>query len=150
MACTVIGLLTWRRIVTPMTVAHTVAMVAEEEMGVGHLVSKSLLLVAMPTASVESFHVPLPSCSSATVLTSTPAISADRYTCTYNPAHCSSCHLATIYMYLYCTSCRPCSLICQSYLELLIPHSVQLSAAQEADLRAALAKPMPWALCTHS
>ena len=31
--------------------------------------------------------------------------------------------------------------ICQPYLELLIPHSVQLSAAaQEADLRAALAK----------
>ena len=117
-------------------------------MSVGHLVSKSLLLVAMPTASVESFHVPLPSCSSATVLTSTPAISADRYTCTHNLTDihkCSLLQLSSSY-----TSCYIPVLyimqamqsdICQPYLELLIPHSVQLSAAaQEADLRAALAK----------
>ena len=60
--------------VIPITVAHAVAMVAEEVRGTGHLASRSLLVVAMPTARVESFHVPLCSCSCATVAGLTPAI----------------------------------------------------------------------------
>ena len=60
--------------VIPITVAHTVAMVAEDVKGMGHLASRSLLVVAMPTARVDSFHVPFCSCSCATVARLTPAI----------------------------------------------------------------------------
>ena len=60
--------------VIPMMVAQTVAMAAEEDRETGHLASKSLLVVAMPTARVESFHEPFESCSSATVVSLTPAM----------------------------------------------------------------------------
>ena len=57
-----------------MMVAHTVGMEGEEDSGTGHFASRSLFVLAMPTASVESFHVPLLSCRSATVASRTPAI----------------------------------------------------------------------------
>ena len=62
------------KMVIPMMVAQTVAMTGEEDSGTGHLASRSLLVLAMPTASVESFHEPLLSCRSATVASLTPAI----------------------------------------------------------------------------
>ena len=60
--------------VIPIIVAQMVAIVGETDIGTGHLASRSLLVLAMPTASVDSFHAPLPSCRSATVTSLTPAI----------------------------------------------------------------------------
>lgn len=60
--------------VIPITVAHAVAIVAVVVIGTGHLASRSRLVVAIPTARLESFHVPLLSCNWATPFTATPAI----------------------------------------------------------------------------
>ena len=64
--------------VMPIMVAHMVAIVADESSGAGHLVSKSLLVVAMATARVESFQEPLASCIPATAVSGAPDMAAQQ------------------------------------------------------------------------
>lgn len=95
--------------VTARTVAHAAAMAALPLRGVGHFVSRSLLLLPMLIARLDSFHDPLPSCMLAITRASAPAMA-----CTESQFSTCQLTLAVICTAQYvhiCTICCQWSLV---------------------------------------